>query len=180
LDENESKKTRLGSIVTDNQGSFGLGYGDTIRDPKRRPNLILIISAPQGRGSQSQSTQVASAVRRSAALIESFVIEVDSEQFEAAGVRPPQEEPDVEEMISEQRRSAERRKQLHGESQRILLDALKSRRVSERKAEAKFEHFLSALSGVSAERRNATDRRSSTSASASPRSQHVAATRSCP
>ncbi len=152
-DEEASPGARLGSIVTDDHGGFEYECEAKARDS--RPDLLLTVSAPQGRGTRgSHRKPMATIVRRDAASVESFVIELDSAQLEGAGVDPPGKEPDVDELIGKQRIAAVRQARLQAESQRVLAEALKKRRERERAADAKFELFLAALSTVPPERHN--------------------------
>lgn len=155
--EDESRWTRLGSVVTDDRGGFSLDYEEKghSRDPKGGPDLILVISAPLGSGAGSEPVRIATAARRNAANIESFIIPVTAKHLEAAGIRPPGQE-DIEELIEQRRGTAKRQDLLRAESQRLFVERLEARRKFERIADSKFDMFLSALSSVPAERRHIT------------------------
>src|SRR5262245_30620804 len=79
--DKEAHWIRLGSVVTGQQGTFTLEY--EVPDPKRRPDLALVVSALEESGG-SDPARIATVARRGAANTESFRILLDAARLKAA------------------------------------------------------------------------------------------------
>lgn len=149
----ESRSTRRGSVITDNQGTFVLEYDRADRQTEEnshRPDRVLVISNPEERCSPGHEApaRIAACVRRAAGDIESFVITLDKSHLKDAGVHPPGDDKDVEDEIERQKIAARRQARQRTESQRRFVESLQKRRQLARLAEPKFDRFLAVLSSA--------------------------------
>jgi hypothetical protein len=94
---------RLGSVATDEAGSFELRYEDDefrVRNPQeRRPDLFVTVMAPEEAGAHLNSRVLfaSSAVRQNAARTEQYLIRLTTEQLRSAGVPlPTSHTPEIE------------------------------------------------------------------------------------
>jgi hypothetical protein len=81
---------RLGSILTDDDGSFVLEYGDKEFN-EDRPDLLLFVTAPEGSGLNgcSPMLHVSCGIRQKAGRLESYLIRLTTEELKKAGVPLP-------------------------------------------------------------------------------------------
>jgi hypothetical protein len=100
-----SSGSRLGSMLTEVDGSFELEYDDAaILSGDRRPDLLLVVRAPDDMGVDASTgvLHVARDVRRSAGATEAYIIRIPGETLIAAGLSLPTgialdaEEPEAE------------------------------------------------------------------------------------
>jgi hypothetical protein len=86
---------RLGSVLTDREGNFTLGYEDDefkIRNAEeKRPDLLLVVAAPEesGQDPNSRILYVSTAVRQNAGRTETYLIRLTTEQLNKAGIPLP-------------------------------------------------------------------------------------------
>lgn len=81
---------RLGSILTDDDGSFVLEYDDKAFN-EARPDLLLFVTAPEGSGLNecSPMLHVSCGIRQKAGRVESYLIRLTTEALKKAGVPLP-------------------------------------------------------------------------------------------
>ena len=81
---------RVGSILTDDDGSFVLEYGDKEFN-EDRPDLLLFVTAPEGSGLNgcSPMLHVSCGIRQKAGRLESYLIRLTTEELKKAGVPLP-------------------------------------------------------------------------------------------
>ena len=81
---------RLGSVLTDQDGTFVLEYDDKELNEKR-PDLLLFVTAPEGPGLDGCSPvlHVSCGIRQNAGRIESYLIRLTAEELKGAGVPLP-------------------------------------------------------------------------------------------
>jgi len=155
--EVESRWVRLGSVITDDRGSFAFAGDGLERDSSagNRSELVLVVSSPEEEAASGDEPQasIATSSRHNAGSVESFLISVDEGALAKAGIPPPEPEDEVEDIIRRRRLGAERRSKLLAESRRQLAEGLERRRQVERLAEPKLDRFLATLSAVPPEQR---------------------------
>ena len=158
--DGDSNCIRLGSVFTDDRGTFKLALDDQnkTRAHEQRPDLVLVVSPPEESCTPDGllHSRIATCTRRCAGSVESFLIFVDQAQLAKAGISIP---GDAEELIKHRRVALQRQEKLQAESLRLFAEMREKRRNFERLAEPKFERFLSALSAVPEERRKVSDGR---------------------
>jgi hypothetical protein len=159
----ESRWDRLGSVLSNSQGTFDLAYSydSESEAPRRDHDLILVVSPPEESCTPDGTlhARIATCMRRRAGSVESFLIFVDEAQLASASIPIQGGEKNVDDLIKQRRIAAQRQEKLRVESLRMFAEKLDKRRNFERLAESKFEKFLSALSVVPEERRNLRDAR---------------------
>src|SRR5262245_29401175 len=81
---------RLGSVMTDTDGTFVLEYEDK-EFKEERPDLLLFVTAPEGPGLDGCSPvlHVSCGIRQNAGRIESYLIRLTAEELKKAGVPLP-------------------------------------------------------------------------------------------
>jgi hypothetical protein len=81
---------RLGSVLTDADGTFLLEYDDR-EFKEERPDLLVFVTAPEGPGLDgcSPMLHVACGIRQNAGRIESYLIRLTAEELSKAGVPLP-------------------------------------------------------------------------------------------
>jgi hypothetical protein len=81
---------RLGSVLTDRDGTFALEYDDREFEEKR-PDLLLFVTGPEGPGLDGCSPvlHVSCGIRQHAGRIESYLIRLTAEELKGAGVPLP-------------------------------------------------------------------------------------------
>lgn len=154
----EARWSRLGSVLTDEDGAFELAYDYADRDGDRvqRPDLALVLSAPEESCApcREQHTRIATCVRHNAAPVESFLIMLDEAQVVAAGIRVLRDVDRVEELIAQRRSAAQIQERLRVEAQRFAMEKLEKRRERERLDKAGLDAFMAVLSAAPTERRD--------------------------
>ncbi|MGH8655930.1 MAG: hypothetical protein ACREYE_28800 [Gammaproteobacteria bacterium] len=81
---------RLGSVLSDRDGTFVLEYEDKELKEKR-PDLLLFVTAPEGQGLDGCSPilHVSCGIRQNAGRIESYLIRLTADELNKAGVPLP-------------------------------------------------------------------------------------------
>jgi hypothetical protein len=88
---------RLGSVITGEDGSFSLSYDDSdfriINPQEQRPDLHLIVFAPEELGASPDGLALFSSVlpRQNGARTEQYVIRLNTDQLQRAGISVPSE-----------------------------------------------------------------------------------------
>ncbi len=83
---------RIGSVLTDVNGTFAIEYEDVefrIRnEDEKRPDLLLMVLAPERQGipTRNQILFISSEIRQNAGRIESYLIQLTAEQLQRAGL----------------------------------------------------------------------------------------------
>jgi hypothetical protein len=112
--DGESNWIRLGSVLTDHQGTFVLTLNDDNKTGTReqQPDLMLVVSPPEESCTQDGTVhaRLATCMRPRAGSVESFLIFWEEAQLANAGIPIPAVEMDVEDLIKQQRLAAERQK----------------------------------------------------------------------
>lgn len=91
---NQLKGDRLGSVITDANGTFTLEYdGDAGRsnNDRKGPDLLLFVTGPENSGSHSCAPMlhVSCGIREGAAPSEQYLIKLTDEQLQKAGISLP-------------------------------------------------------------------------------------------
>jgi hypothetical protein len=154
LSSKQIQGTRLGSVLTDENGKFELAYEDS--KEKRHPDLVLVVSAPEQPGMKDSSSTlfISSRVREKAGQTETYLLRLPAAQLKKADVHIPgpaslqDEEPDM--VVKKLIEAETRRLEIHER----LKTAIAAKRVdTEREFAVEFkqtfrERFLNALSKV--------------------------------
>jgi hypothetical protein len=174
---NEKPWTRLGSVITGDQGHFTFSASDQTRT-RTGPDIAVVVSAAEQTSTSNDRTaaSLATVVRQTAGESESFLIAINDADLAKAGISPPTAERADDILIEERRAAAQRRAKLRAESRRQLREGLQARRELERKAEPKLDRLLTALSGVAPDRRSSDGARY-VPAGASPAAANLASIR---
>jgi hypothetical protein len=146
-----SRWDRLGSVITNDRGTFDITY-DIEKDAtksRHKVDLLLTISSPEENSiGDKENRNIATCIRRNVASIESFLISVEKRKLDAFGIHVLNETDRVDEMIKRRRAAQEYRDRLESESRKVMAERLRKRRELEMTAESKFSKFLSAISAV--------------------------------
>jgi hypothetical protein len=90
---------RIGSVLTETDGSFSLEYEDAeyqIRNPKeKRPDLFLMVFAPEKMGGSLEESLLfySPEIRQNAGRIEMYFIQLTEEELTKVGIGIPQNQP---------------------------------------------------------------------------------------
>jgi hypothetical protein len=159
----EEDWTRLASGVTGDGGHFPLAYAAQAihgTEGQGRPDLVLTFSGPESGGAKHKRSApgVMTTVRRNASPSESFLMCVEKTWLKSVGVQVPGPKS-AEENAADRRHAAEQQAAAKVEANKAVRAVLEAKLQRTRDAEAKFDSFLAALSGASADRRNNPDGR---------------------
>jgi hypothetical protein len=150
---------RLGSVLTDETGSFTLQYEDADfrrRNPdEQRPDLVLVVRAPEETGSDSDAAilHISKAIRFDAGTTENFLIRIPNKRLADAGLSAPTgaplevEEPDA--VAQKVGLSVTRQIQIGAEVQKIAAERVTAERVRAAEIETAVEsRVVERLTGV--------------------------------
>jgi hypothetical protein len=145
---------RLGSILSDQDGTFVLEYEDKERK-EERPDLLLFVTAPEGSSLDGCSPvlRVSGGIRQNAGRIESYLIRIPTQKLAAAGLSAPTgivldaEEPEA--VIQKVNLAVSRQVKIKREVQKIAAQQVEAERLRTAQIETEVERrLLEKLTGV--------------------------------